>query len=62
MKRKYTVDNPPRVYDLARAVNARDVRHSLHIYTGMPYKTYWTPSHRVPLSIAIGFISWYLKQ
>ena len=55
--RKYTVANPPRVHEVARAVGC-DSKYTITMlwhYTKIEYRT---PSHRVPLSTAIGFIQW----
>jgi hypothetical protein len=61
MKRKYTIDNPPRVYDVAMAIgmNSQQTITYLHNYTG---NLYLTPSHRVSLPIAIKFVSWYVGK
>ena len=55
--RKYTVENPPRVHEVARAVgcDSKYTSTMLWHYTGLTFRT---PSHRVPLSVAIGFIQW----
>lgn len=57
MKRKYTIDNPPRVYDVAMAIGltSEQTKPYLYNYTGTRYLT---PSHRVSLPIAIKFIQW----
>ena len=55
MKRKYTVENPPRVYDVAMAVQARsaDVLDHLQIIYGYTGRSF---SSRVPLYLALKVI------
>lgn len=56
-KKRYTVSSPPRVHEVARAVgyDSKYTMTMLHHYTKIEFRT---PSHRVPLSTAIGFIQW----
>lgn len=60
-KKRYTVSSPPRVHEIARAtgMTSQQTRSYLYAMEGISYKT---PSHRVPLSIAIRFLDWIRKQ
>jgi len=60
-KRKYTVSSPPRVYELAIAtgMTSEQARTWLYMYT---HESYRTPSHKVPLRIALGFLAWIKNQ
>jgi hypothetical protein len=56
-KKRYTVSSPPRVHEVARAVGC-DSKYTMTMlwhYTKIDFRT---PSHKVPLSTAIGFIQW----
>ena len=60
-KKRYTVEHPPRVHELARAIGmtSQQARAWLYIYN---HEIYRTPSHKVPLRIALGFITWIRSQ
>jgi hypothetical protein len=56
-KRKYTVSSPPRVHEIARAcgMTSSQTRDFLYLYN---YEVYRTPSHKVPLRVALDFLTW----
>jgi hypothetical protein len=55
--RKYTVANPPRVHEVARACGMSSKTTIVWLYV-FNHSIYRTPSHKVPLSIAIAFLNW----
>ena len=61
MKRKYTVKQPPRVHELARLLHlSSDVTiNYLYLYNSEIYRT---PSHKVPLRVSLGFLTWMRTQ
>lgn len=60
MKRVYTVDAPPRVYEVAKAagMTSEQARTFLYLFNSEIYRT---PSHKVPLRIALDFLTWLRK-
>ena len=54
-KRKFTMDNPPRVYDVARAIGRTSNETSYFLRYICDYAAI-TPSHKVPLPIAMKLI------
>ena len=59
-KKRYTVSSPPRVHEVARAIGY-DSKYTIVLLQHYTGKEFRTASHRVPLSIAIGFIDWLRK-
>lgn len=59
IRKKYTTSNPPRVYEVARAVGlmSDETINFLKVwgFSGI------TPSHKVPLHMAIDFVNYYNK-
>lgn len=60
-KKRYTVEHPPRVHELARAtgMSSPQVITWLYVYN---HEIYRTASHKVPLRIALGFMTWIRSQ
>jgi hypothetical protein len=56
-KKRYTVDNPPRMHEVAKAagMSSEQTRSFIYLYNSEIYRT---PSHRVPLRVALGFLTW----
>jgi hypothetical protein len=59
--RKYTVEQPPRVYEvgIATGMSSEQVRACLYAMEGLSLRS---ASHKVPLSIAIKFLTWIREQ
>ena len=55
-KRKYTVENPPRVYEVAKAIGLSSSTTREILYWRFGYMGN-SPSSRVPLSMAINILS-----
>jgi len=58
--RMYTVDSPPRMWEVAKAagMSSAQAKDFMYIYNREIYRT---PSHKVPLRIALGFLTWLKK-
>lgn len=59
-RQSYTVEHPPRLYEVAKAagLTSQQAREFMYIYNCEIYRT---PSHKVPLRIALGFLTWLKK-
>lgn len=59
-KKRYTVENPPRVHEVAKAIGLPSSSTIDWLRYYEPEYVFRTPSHKVPLGLAIRFIQ-YMK-
>lgn len=59
-KKRYTVEHPPRIYEVAIALRLSSSQTIAWLRDYAPEYVFRTPSHKVPLGLAISFLQ-YMK-